>query len=748
MSQCVALANTPLSRRRVSGHPGAANCVVDSSNRSQDNDGNLVLPRGNQDVMRALIRSGWKVLALNSGSSNGLSRWLLAGSCFVLAVLPVPLQAAAPANDSLEANLLLAGSSGNLAGGTSGATVERGEPVHATGSGGSVWYRWRSYRWPQNLNATNIISVAASSFAPRLAVYRLDGDSLAFSNLTKVASVASTTKSAGVKFKIEAGATYYIAVASSTAGSGSFSITWKLIQGSGPGVDLVVVPTSITQATITRTFGEEDCEVLDGCTVPGNNRLLSLSFNIANRGAADLILGNPEESPYATNFACNRTKVFYGLHRYVLKNSKGQIVKTAEPGEHCLRDDLRENSKAKTNALYSCSLTQGLQAGWLYESTNTLACHFLDISDVAAGAYTLEIVTDPNDYILETVETNNTARIPVTISPDCTAPPPNDQRENAVVLTGPITANGVNSECASAEPGEERHAGVLAGRSVWYRWTAPYTGTAVVSTEGSNFDTALEVQGPAENGVNGPSIASNDDLAEGVQQSRLQFQAEQGQNYWFVVDGYNLQGGEVRIAVNPAGNDLFLNAQILSGLSGSASGNNRNASKETGEPVVGGDAGGHSVWYSWTAPINGGVNLSTEGTPFKTLLGVYQGTVVNRLTAVTGTATKTPTGQSKFRFTAQAGKTYLFVVDGSAGANGLYSFSWAQDQIRLSGTRQPNGSIVLTILGTQGQVVTIQRSKTLGTWTNLGTLTLGSQPGTFTDSKTDPERAFYRVISQ
>lgn len=697
--------------------------------------------------MRALLRSGCKFLALSSGGSNHRPKWLLSALGFVLAAHT--LHAAAPANDAVEANILMPGSSGKLTGTTASATVERDEPVHATGSGGSVWYRWQGYRWPQNLRATNTISVTASSFTPRLAVYRLDGDSLAFSNLTKVASFASTTKSAGAKFKIDPGATYYIAVASSTLSAGSFNISWKLTQAAGPGIDLVVVPASVTQAIITRTFGEEDCEVQDGCTVPGNNRLLSLSYNIANRGGADLILGNPEESVYGTNFSCNRTKVFYGLHRYVLRNTKGQIVKTAEPGEHCLRDEFRENPKAKTNALYSCSLIQGLQAGWLYKSTNTLACHFLDISDVAAGSYTLEIVTDPNDYILETIETNNTARIPITISPDCTLPPPNDKRNDAIVLTGSIAASGVNSECATAEAGEVRHAGVLAGRSVWYRWTAPQTAMTVVSTEGSNFDTALEVQGAAEEGeVNGLSIASNDDLAEGVQQSRLEFLAQQGQTYWFVIDGYNLQGGEVRIAVNPAANDLFLNAQKLSGLAGSATGNNRNATKEKGEPVVGGDAGGRSVWYSWTAPIGGGVNLSTEGTTFKTLLGVYQGTNVNRLTAIAGTASRTPTGQAKFRFTAQAGKTYFFVVDGSKGANGLFNFSWAQDQIRLSAARQANGSIVLTVAGTQGQVLTIQRSKTLGTWTNLGTLTLGSQPGTFTDSKVDPERSFYRVISQ
>jgi hypothetical protein len=662
--------------------------------------------------------------------------------------------AAAPANDALSQAQELTGSTGVTPGTTASATVEPGEPLHVTDAGGSVWYRWDGYRWPETGSATNTLTVAATSFTPRLAVYRLNGDTVAFSNLVKVASGTTTTKSASARFRADPGANYLIAVAGSSRSAGSFNLTWKLAPPPGGGVDLVVVPESLKASVVTRSFNDQDCEVLDGCTTPGNNRLLTIDFQVANRGTKDLILGNPEESPYGVQRNCSRNKVFSGLHRYVLKNSKGQIVKSTEPAEHCLRDDRRENSKSATNQLYTCSGTQGLQAGWLYESPALLPCHFLDISDVASGTYTLEVVTDPHNSIVESNETNNTARITVTIPADCTTPPLNDLRSNAIELQGAIAAILGNSECATVELGEAPHvSGATPGRSIWYRWTAPYTGQVDVSTEGSNFDTLLEIQAAAASGVNGESIASNDDLGAGIPQSRVTFNATQGETYWIVIDGYNLQGGGAKLSINGAVNDSFQDAQPLSGLTGLVTGDNTRATKETGEPVVGGNAGGHSVWYRWTAPIKGPVNLSTEGSTFKTLLGVFQGSAVNKLTATPGTASQTTGGQAKLRFQANAGQTYYFVVDGRAGASGVYQLSWLEEgalpaPLQIAATQPTDGQILLSISGNVGQVVTIQRAIELGAWTNIGTLTLTTtNQARFTNSPGSLNKAFYRAVA-
>src|SRR4051794_2910328 len=59
------------------------------------------------------------------------------------------------------------------------------------------------------------------------------------------------------------------------------------------------------------------------------------------------------------------------------------------------------------------------------------------------------------------------------------------------------------------------------------------------------------------------------------------------------------------------GNDAFASAQILSGSGATASGTNVLATKEAGEPNHNGNAGGASVWYSWTAPANIAATVDT-----------------------------------------------------------------------------------------------------------------------------------------
>ena len=72
-------------------------------------------------------------------------------------------------------------------------------------------------------------------------------------------------------------------------------------------------------------------------------------------------------------------------------------------------------------------------------------------------------------------------------------------------------------------------------------------------------------------------------------------------------------------------NNNFASATAISGSSATATGTNVGATKETGEPAHAGNAGGHSVWWTWTAPTTGTVTLDTLGSSFDTLLAVYTG---------------------------------------------------------------------------------------------------------------------------
>ena len=72
----------------------------------------------------------------------------------------------------------------------------------------------------------------------------------------------------------------------------------------------------------------------------------------------------------------------------------------------------------------------------------------------------------------------------------------------------------------------------------------------------------------------------------------------------------------------PSGADLFADATVLSGTLVTDTGNNAGATAEQGEPAGAGTSGVvNSVWWQWTAPASGRVEVNTFGSDFDTLLG-------------------------------------------------------------------------------------------------------------------------------
>ena len=148
--------------------------------------------------------------------------------------------------------------------------------------------------------------------------------------------------------------------------------------------------------------------------------------------------------------------------------------------------------------------------------------------------------------------------------------------------------------------------------------------------------------------------------------------------------------------VRPA-NDSFANRTLISGLAFSVSGANNNATKEFSEPNHGGNAGGKSVWWTWTAPFSGRATVSTAGSNFDTLLAVYTGSAVNGLTTINSNDNDGTNVTSSVMFNCVAGTPYPIAVDGRAGAAG---------NIMLTMAASPR----LAIAGSSNQVVL--------TWTN------------------------------
>jgi hypothetical protein len=261
------------------------------------------------------------------------------------------------------------------------------------------------------------------------------------------------------------------------------------------------------------------------------------------------------------------------------------------------------------------------------------------------------------------------------------ASPANDDFASAVPLTfapGEMTTtrSGDTNAGAALETSEAALvAGEPASGSVWYRWTAPVSGTVTIDTSTSGFDTLLGAYtGPSVDALT--VVASNDDVGKTDLTSTVRFQATLGTTYRIRVDGYAGATGAITLHLSenlpPANND-FANAYILSGASDSRTNDtNVAANLQTGEAnTVAGQSAGASVWYKWTPPQSIAVTIDTATSDFNTLLGVYTGNAVNSLTPIASNDDVAPgIHTSKVAFQVIAGTAYWIRVDGLLGATG------------------------------------------------------------------------------
>lgn len=147
-------------------------------------------------------------------------------------------------------------------------------------------------------------------------------------------------------------------------------------------------------------------------------------------------------------------------------------------------------------------------------------------------------------------------------------------------------------------------------------------------------------------------------------------------------------------------NDNFVDRTVLTGSSGFMLGSNLGATKEAGEPLHAGNAGGASIWYSWTAPASYVVTFRTNPFPripglpeFDTLLAVYTGNTVNSLDVIASNDDSSPgggSGLSSVTFNAIAGVTYQIAIDGKNGATGRLELRWLGPGFLVTTTSSPS----------------------------------------------------------
>lgn len=122
--------------------------------------------------------------------------------------------------------------------------------------------------------------------------------------------------------------------------------------------------------------------------------------------------------------------------------------------------------------------------------------------------------------------------------------------------------------------------------------------------------------------------------------------------------------------VNPT-NDNFADAILLDDLAGDLYPVNERSSREPGEPLHAGNEGGHSIWYTFRAPLNGRLFLSTKDSDFDTLLAVYLGDTLTRLTLVAANDDAFPESDySELTTDVASNGLYRIAIDGYGGTYG------------------------------------------------------------------------------
>ncbi len=124
------------------------------------------------------------------------------------------------------------------------------------------------------------------------------------------------------------------------------------------------------------------------------------------------------------------------------------------------------------------------------------------------------------------------------------APPANDNFAARQVLTGAIAnSSGTNVE-ATEEAGEDLRNGLFAA-TVWWKWTAPASEWVRVTTEGSSFDTVVQIS--TGTAVDAQTLVAFNDQAPGgtgAVTSSVTFQAVEGTEYNIAVGGWDFFGAE------------------------------------------------------------------------------------------------------------------------------------------------------------------------------------------------------------
>jgi hypothetical protein len=383
------------------------------------------------------------------------------------------------------------------------------------------------------------------------------------------------------------------------------------------------VPTLEATAWVQEMwFDAEDCAVYEGCVEgTGRRRLLRFATASANIGNADLVLGDPSGNPEMEFSACHNHFHYTGFADYRLLGPGGSVAAVGHKQSFCLVDTVQLSGDNPQQ--FDCDY-QGITVGWADVYADHLDCQWVDVTDVPAGTYDLDVSVNPNGAISEIDYGNNTATISFDIPPDPHACNPGPE------LCGdgidgdcdgrpdngcpPLTGNG---SCGNAQP---IGAGTLFyalldgdapaslcggdGGAAWFSLALATPEIVYLSTYGSTVDTVLSVR----QGCGGPETTCSDDSC-GEDGGAWAGQLPAG-NYMVTVAAKQAgTSGVARLHVERSG---CAGAQRIDG-SGTYTGTTSGISKYSSRCTRWGGAGPESLFYFTTCPGDTRTRVTTCG---------------------------------------------------------------------------------------------------------------------------------------
>ncbi len=205
-----------------------------------------------------------------------------------------------------------------------------------------------------------------------------------------------------------------------------------------------------------RTFVAGSCEVIEGCTVAGNRRLLRFDLSTPNLGPGNLYLGAPTAAgrpPMMFEYGtCHMHWHLRGYADYRLIDTAGAEVGRGHKQSFCLLDSgryMNMGTDIPAADRYNCS-NQGIHAGWMDVYGRSLDCQYIDITGVAPGRYRIRAQINIERVVTESNYADNESFYMIDIPP----PPDSDASVgDAGVSFDPTLA------CSGATEGTGRNCG-------------------------------------------------------------------------------------------------------------------------------------------------------------------------------------------------------------------------------------------------------------------------------------------------